>query len=71
VCANADLLPLAFPASRKDRMQRSVAESQLVFVILLITVITFATLARRVGQPYLVLAGLLVIWTQPECGTRG
>jgi monovalent cation/hydrogen antiporter len=44
-------------------MQRSVAESQLVFVILLITVITFATLARKVRLPYpivLVLAGLLV-----------
>ncbi|MFL5445950.1 MAG: Na+/H+ antiporter [Myxococcales bacterium] len=44
-------------------MGRSVAESQLVFVILLLAVIAFATLARRVQQPYpivLVLAGLLV-----------
>src|SRR3954467_5699656 len=44
-------------------MGRSVAESQLVFVILLLAVIPFATLARRGQQPYpivLVLAGLLV-----------
>src|SRR3954462_1443248 len=44
-------------------MGRSVAESQLVFVILLLAVIAFATFARRVQQPYpivLVLAGLLV-----------
>src|SRR3982751_2761260 len=44
-------------------MGRSVAESQLVFVILLVVVIAFATLARRVQQPYpivLVLAGLVV-----------
>src|SRR3954465_8813165 len=44
-------------------MGRSVAESQLVFVILLLAVIAFATLARRVQQPFpivLVLAGLLV-----------
>jgi CPA1 family monovalent cation:H+ antiporter len=44
-------------------MQRTVAESQLVFVILLVAVIAFATIARRVRQPYpivLVLAGLVV-----------
>jgi hypothetical protein len=33
-------------------MQRSVTETQLVFVILLVAVIAFATLARRVQKPY-------------------
>ena len=44
-------------------MGRSVAESQLVFVILLLAVIAFATFARKVEKPYpivLVLAGLVV-----------
>src|SRR4051812_31429385 len=47
-------------------MGRSVAESQLVFVILLLAVIAFATFARRVQQPYpivLVLPGLVVSLT--------
>jgi CPA1 family monovalent cation:H+ antiporter len=44
-------------------VQRSVAESQLVFVVLLVAVIAFATFARKVEKPYpivLVLAGLVV-----------
>ncbi len=44
-------------------MHRGGAESQLVFVILLVALIAFATLARRLNLPYpivLVLAGLLI-----------
>src|SRR5215468_10144174 len=46
-----------------DRMHRGAAESQLVFVILLVVLIAFAIVARKLNQPYpivLVLAGLVV-----------